>query len=143
MAKLNHMVRKSAVAKYGKLLEEGKSPQEIRDAIKGDEKEFPDEHVEEIYTAIIGAPEQGNEGDKGDKGADNGGNKGADQGEDKGPDAATAKNKKGKGSKYIVATPFRDINDFSKEYVAGEDVSHFDAERLERLVKNGHVTSDK
>ena len=45
----------------------------------------------------------------------------------------------GKDSKFIVIKPFRDINDFKKEYKEGHDVSHFNSGRLSKLVENGHV----
>jgi hypothetical protein len=41
--------------------------------------------------------------------------------------------------KHIVTKPFRDKDDFSKEYAEGDDVSHFDANRLEHLKSIGHV----
>jgi hypothetical protein len=40
---------------------------------------------------------------------------------------------------YIVATEFRDINDFSKVFKVGDDVSHLHQERLEGLVTAGYV----
>lgn len=40
---------------------------------------------------------------------------------------------------YLVIKDFRDINDFSKNHAVGDDVSHFDPERLATLVANGHV----
>lgn len=49
------------------------------------------------------------------------------------------KPEKPKAFKHIVTGSFRDIKDFSKEYKAGDDVSGFDAKRLESLVANGHV----
>ena len=42
-------------------------------------------------------------------------------------------------SRYIVKTPFRDRNNWAKEYRAGTDVSHFDKDRLEHLVNTGIV----
>ena len=50
------------------------------------------------------------------------------------PEAAESK-----GQKHIVISEFRDASDFSVAYKVGSDVSHFDVERLERLVANGHV----
>lgn len=42
---------------------------------------------------------------------------------------------------YTVITPFRDTNDFDKRYGKGDDVSHFDQERLDKLVGMGLVKS--
>lgn len=44
---------------------------------------------------------------------------------------------------YLVASPFRDINNFSKFYEVGDDVSHFSEERLLRLVELGYVEAPK
>ncbi len=41
--------------------------------------------------------------------------------------------------RFIVVESFRDINKFSKAYHAGDDVTHFDAVRLEGLLKRGLV----
>ncbi|WP_316851164.1 hypothetical protein [Pedobacter agri] len=49
------------------------------------------------------------------------------------------KPEKPKALKHVVTGPFRDINDFSKEYNVGDDVSDLDPARLELLVANGHV----
>lgn len=38
-----------------------------------------------------------------------------------------------------VKKPFRDKDNFDKLYSEGEDVRHFDNERLENLKKLGHV----
>lgn len=43
---------------------------------------------------------------------------------------------------YTVVKEFRDINDFSKVYFEGSDVSHFSKERLEHLESIGHVTKE-
>lgn len=43
---------------------------------------------------------------------------------------------------FVVVKPFRDINDFKKEYKEGHDVSHFDSDRLNKLVENGHVKAN-
>lgn len=40
---------------------------------------------------------------------------------------------------YIVVSPFRDKDNFDKKYEVKEDVSHFDKDRLNELVKGGHV----
>lgn len=50
---------------------------------------------------------------------------------------------KAKESKFVVIKPFRDINDFKKEYKEGHDVSHFDSDRLNKLIRNGHVVENK
>lgn len=52
---MNHLVKKSAVIKYGKLHEQGAEPDEVKQAIAADEKGFTKEEVEEIYAAIIAA----------------------------------------------------------------------------------------
>lgn len=41
--------------------------------------------------------------------------------------------------KFIVIKPFRDINDFSKKWQPGDDVSDFEEKRLERLIQIGVV----
>lgn len=38
---------------------------------------------------------------------------------------------------HVVAIEFRDINDYSKVYKVGEDISHFDADRLIDLIEKG------
>jgi hypothetical protein len=115
MEKLHHQTLKSAVSKYLPLKTEGKTEEEIRTAIASDEKGFTDENINEIYDAIINNTdnESLNQGDK--------------------PPASKKK------KKYVVVTPFRDINDFSIEHREGKDVSHFDKGRLTKLVENGHV----
>jgi hypothetical protein len=40
---------------------------------------------------------------------------------------------------YIVISDFRDINNFDKAYAAGDDVSHFEQSRLDKLVELGLV----
>ena len=49
------------------------------------------------------------------------------------------KPEKPKVYKHFVASSFRDIKDFSKEYKVGDDVSALDANRLEVLVGKGLV----
>lgn len=39
-----------------------------------------------------------------------------------------------KAKKFEVVSPFRDKDDFSKQYEVGNDVSHFDADRLKDLI---------
>ncbi|MCF2498396.1 hypothetical protein [Dyadobacter chenhuakuii] len=40
---------------------------------------------------------------------------------------------------YSVLKPFRDVNDWDLEHKPGDDVSHFDEERLASLVEKGLV----
>lgn len=44
-----------------------------------------------------------------------------------------------KSGRYIVASTFRSITDFSRVHTEGEDVSSFTPERLTDLVKRGLV----
>lgn len=44
-----------------------------------------------------------------------------------------------KPKSYVVAVEFRDIDSFSKVWHVGADVGHFQASRLERLIKLGYV----
>lgn len=44
---------------------------------------------------------------------------------------------------YIVLSPFRDIANWDKAYEPGDDVSHFDKDRLKTLVANGIVQAPK
>lgn len=53
--------------------------------------------------------------------------------------AAPAKEEKAKASKYEVVSDFRDINDFSTTHYTGSDVSHFDKDRLKKLIDLGLV----
>jgi hypothetical protein len=41
--------------------------------------------------------------------------------------------------KHMVINVFRDKHNFDKKYQPGDDVSHFDAERLANLVNTEHV----
>jgi len=41
---------------------------------------------------------------------------------------------------HIVSSPFRDISNFNKEWKKGTDVSHFDQDRLKKLVELNLVT---
>lgn len=43
-------------------------------------------------------------------------------------------------AKYTVLKPFRDINNFSKEYKEGDDVSTLEPSRLDNLVTLGLVS---
>ncbi|CAG5072875.1 hypothetical protein DYBT9623_04415 [Dyadobacter sp. CECT 9623] len=40
---------------------------------------------------------------------------------------------------YSVIKPFRDINNWDLEHKAGDDVSHFDQDRLDSLVERGLI----
>ena len=42
-------------------------------------------------------------------------------------------------AKFVVATEFRDINDFTRVYKVGMDVSYMGKDRLEHLVNTGIV----
>jgi hypothetical protein len=50
---MNYQRKKAAVTKYLPLSLEGKTEQEIKDAIALDEKKFTPEEVEEIFQAIL------------------------------------------------------------------------------------------
>lgn len=60
--------------------------------------------------------------------------------EDKGAQAP-ASPKQGKESKpkYVVASPFADREVFSKMWVEGDDVSHFEENRLKDCIERGLV----
>jgi hypothetical protein len=47
--------------------------------------------------------------------------------------------KKAKRKSYVVAKEFRDHNDFSQTWKEGDDVSHFDQDRLQHLIDTGIV----
>lgn len=53
--------------------------------------------------------------------------------------AKSEKSKIATGPIYVVVSPFRDKDNFDKLYKPGEDVSHFDKDRLESLVKSSLV----
>lgn len=44
-----------------------------------------------------------------------------------------------KKAKHIVVQTFRDKHNFDKKWQPGDDVSHFDADRLAHLVNTEHV----
>ena len=50
--------------------------------------------------------------------------------------------KKEDGAGYVVASPFRDKNDFNLAYNIGDDVSHLDEARLAELIGKGLVTEE-
>lgn len=59
---------------------------------------------------------------------------------DKGAQApASPKQGKESKSKYIVAEPFADKDNFGKMWEVGEDVSHFDESRLKSCIERGLV----
>jgi hypothetical protein len=113
---MHHATLRAAVSKYTPLVEDGKSPEEVKQAIASDEKGFDEKEVEEIYEAIVNPnpPEQNNGGAQGDS------------------------KKKGK---YVVTLEdgFRDVNNFNLHHKKGADVSHFDQGRLDDLVARGYV----
>lgn len=129
MAKLHHSTLKYAVGKYSTLQSEGKSEQDIKAAIAGDEKAFDKEAVEEIYAAIVkgASTDPEGEGEQSDPKA-----KDPDTGTD--PNTGASQDNSQKEAKYKVIHRFADIKDFSTQYEVGEDVSHFDSDRLEMLV---------
>jgi hypothetical protein len=49
---MHHLAKKAAIAKYAPLHTEGKTEEEIKEAIAADEKGYSPEELEEIYTAI-------------------------------------------------------------------------------------------
>lgn len=108
MAKLNKTKLKALVDKYLPMLSET-SIEALTDIISND----PD--AEGNTEQVIEAIKAENTPDSND------------------PDAEGNKSK-GKQGTYIVVTPFRDKDNFNKEWDAGNDVSHFDAERLKMLV---------
>ena len=42
---------------------------------------------------------------------------------------------------YLVVSPFRDIEDFSLQYNVGDDVSHFDNARIEKLLSQDLIVA--
>lgn len=58
--------------------------------------------------------------------------------EDKQPEQKAAKK-----PAYVVVAPFRDANNYSKQYSVGEDVSHLTGPRLEDLIGKGLVEQQK
>lgn len=127
---MHHMTLKAAVEKYGSLKKEGKSEQEIIEAIKADDKKFSDEEVLEIYSAIKGEETLGTGGE----GANNGNTPDAGK---QGENSGTSEDAKPK--KHFVKQEFRDIANFNTVHSVGSDVSHFDEKRLAGLVEKGLV----
>lgn len=81
--------------------------EEQKAAIAADPKGFSEEEVNEILEAIKA-------GDK--------------------PVTEPKEPKTPKAGKHIVSAEFRDHSNFNKKWEVGADVSHFDKERLKRLV---------
>jgi len=54
-----------------------------------------------------------------------------------------AKGKENQKSGYLVVSGFNDISDFGKRWHEGDDVSHFDDDRLESLIKRKLVQATK
>jgi len=113
--KLHHLTLKAAVAKYQSLME-GKTEQEVKAEISADTKGFDEENVNEIYEAIVNPKVS----------------------DDTKEPKANTKNEKPKA--HIVSSSFRDAGNFNKEWKVGSDVSHFDQERLKKLVDLNLVT---
>jgi hypothetical protein len=105
---LHHASLKAAVSKYLPLVEEGKNEEEIKAALKSDEKGFSDEAIIEIFDALVGS----------------------DKGEEPGEEFPKV---------FTVVKEFRDINDFSFVNEVGDDVTHFDSDRLNTLIALGLV----
>ncbi|MCL7987734.1 hypothetical protein M8998_07270 [Sphingobacterium sp. lm-10] len=61
------------------------------------------------------------------------------QGANEAAATTNASKSKGKAAKYTVLTPFADKDNFGKMYKEGDDVSHFDEDRLASCVKRGLV----
>lgn len=53
--------------------------------------------------------------------------------------ASNTENKQEQVPKYVVVSSFRDKSNFDKEYAIGEDVSHFDAERIAHCEQLGLI----
>ncbi|MEN0095900.1 MAG: hypothetical protein AAGB30_10995 [Pedobacter sp.] len=47
--------------------------------------------------------------------------------------------KEGDSPSYSVVSEFRDIDDFDKVHKPGDDVSHFDKDRIAVLLDRGHI----
>jgi putative ubiquitin-RnfH superfamily antitoxin RatB of RatAB toxin-antitoxin module len=54
-----------------------------------------------------------------------------------------AKGKENQKSGYVVVSGFNDISDFGKRWHEGDDVSHFDDDRLESLITRKLVQAPK
>lgn len=48
---------------------------------------------------------------------------------------------KQKETVYLVKSAFRDISDFTEEYNVGDDVSHFDNARIEKLLSQDLIVA--
>lgn len=139
-----------ALKKYAPLLTAGKSEAEIREALSKDEANYPAEHINQIYEALV--KQKGETGEQKppiDPPADSEGSgpkpeENANP-EDQEPPASENQNS-GEGSKppvdeapkeyiFLVKGGFRDRDNWERQYLNGEDVSGFDPERLERLIE--------
>lgn len=132
MAKIHHTTLKAAVVKYGGLIAEGKSPEEIKAAIAADQKAFDQTAIDDIYDAILEKEAEGDDSTKKDP----------DEKQDYNvkTDAGAQSNSNGKKGSFKVLTEFRDIDNFAKVHAVGSDVSHFKKERLEKLVALGYIS---
>jgi hypothetical protein len=142
---LHHMALKSALAKYSELVAQGKSAEEIKAAIAADEKGFGAEAQAEIFAALGEIPEVGQSqsgaGDQntGNENSQPGSNDQENKDQQKPSEQSPAVENKKSAAKYIVKSPFRDINDWNKQYAVGSDASHFIGERLKGMLEAGLV----
>ena len=105
--KLHHLTLKKAVEKYS-----GFPKETVKAEIAADPKGFDEDQVNEIYEAI----------------AQNG------KVQEKQPEIKPEKQPENR-AKHIVSSEFRDQSDFNKKWEVGADVSHFDKERLKKLLE--------
>lgn len=108
---LNKNSLKAAVKRLADL--KGKSEQEVREAIAGDDKGFSREDQDEIYLAFLAETGDAGEG----------------EGEGEGDSQTPAV--------YVVAEgcSFRDIGDYSQVWNSRDDVSHFAPDRIKSLLE--------
>jgi len=86
------------------------------------------EEIKEVKGAQLDAPKSSPQGGEDPKEA-----------ADKADTEAKAAKKDNKPKGYIVISPFSDINNFKKTWNKGDDVSHFDADRLAMCIDRGLV----
>lgn len=127
MENFNEETKKTAVETYGHLHKGGKNEAEIKGAIAEDSNGFTKEQIDAIYQAIIGQ-------DPKDSKANTVSNTATETTDEK------SKVKKGG---FVVIQEFRDKDNFDKVFEKGDDVSHFDADRLKKLVENKVVEKVK
>jgi hypothetical protein len=110
---MHHATKASLVKKYSELNLAGATEEQLREGLKAEEKVEHDADIEDIISSLEVAPD---------------------------PNAHPPV----KGT-FTVAKgmSFRDINDFSKEWKEGDDVSGLDATRLSGLVEAGLVEKSK